>query len=276
MRSVSLMFLAIAIMVLTTPLTMAQSIQESSVIIYRDGFVHVKMSVSVNETLASITLPLLSYNFSNVLVYDENGEPLNYEVTVLDGAKEASIQIYSLGATLVRLEYDTASLTSKLGSLWTFAVNAPFELSVFLPENSTIMYLNVAPKLITIDGQRIKIVFYPGYCEVSYEIGPQVQPPVSEGQPVIWYVLVAAVIPIIIILTVYSMRRKKVIKELKEDEKRIIEFIKKNGNRALEAELRGAFPSIPRTTMWRLLKSLEKRGIIRIKRVGLQNLVELI
>ncbi|MEM1885571.1 MAG: hypothetical protein QXZ24_08190 [Candidatus Jordarchaeales archaeon] len=43
----------------------------------------------------------------------------------------------------------------------------------------------------------------------------------------------------------------------------------------MEAELRKAFPNIPRTTMWRLIKKLEKKGILRVRKVGLQNVVEL-
>lgn len=277
MKTVALVVIPIVILALLTPLTNAESVQESSVTIYRDGFVHVKFIVSVNETSASITLPLLSSNITNILVYDEKGEPLNYEIKTSSegGTAEANIEIYSLGATLVKLEYDTAWLTSKVGTLWTFAVNSPFELSVILPENSTVMYLSAPPKLITMDGQKIKIVFYPGYCEVSYDVTSQGQPSLSSEQPTIWYAT-AGVVSVIIILIIFKIRKKKVVDALGEDERKVVEFIKKNGNRALEAELREAFPGIPRTSMWRLLKRLEKQGVIRIKRIGLQNLVELV
>jgi len=266
---------------LVSPSVTAQNIQETSVTIYRDGFVHVKMVMTTEENLASITIPLLSPDVSNVLVFDEAGEALDYDinVSVSGNIKEASIEIYSLGASAVKLEYDTSALTSKLGSLWTFAVSAPFELSVYLPENSTVMYLNVPPKSISTEGQRIKIEFYPGYCEVSYEIGPQSQPQPSPGtseQALIWYAIAGgAIFAVLILIVIYLRMQRAKISSLKDEEKRVIEFIRKNGNRALEAELREAFPDIPRTTMWRLLKRLERQGIIRIKRVGLQNLVEL-
>lgn len=266
---------------LFSPSVTAQNIQEASATIYRDGFVHVKMVMITDENLASITIPLLSPDVSNVLVYDEAGEALDYDinVSISGNIKEAGIEIYSLGASAVKLEYDTSTLTSKLGNLWTFAVVAPFELSVYLPENSTVMYLNVPPKSISTEGQRIKIEFYPGDCEVSYEIGPQTQPqppPGTSELALIWYVLAGVLVSAIMIFIIIYLRiRRAKISSLKDDEKRVLEFIRKNGNRALEAELREAFPDIPRTTMWRLLKRLEKQGIIRIKRVGLQNLVEL-
>ncbi|MEM4235273.1 MAG: hypothetical protein QXU75_09030 [Candidatus Methanomethylicaceae archaeon] len=274
--------LALFAILLLFPSVIAQNIQETSITVYRDGFVHVRMVIATEENLASIIIPLLTPNVSNVVVYDEAGDPLDYEIYVSSNAniREATIEIYSLGASSVRLEYDTNALTSKLGNLWTFSVNAPFEFSVYLPENSTVMYLNVPPKSIATEGERIKIEFYPGYCEVSYEVGPQVQPkpPATAEQPLMFYliagILVAGVLIFIIIFL--RIRRAKTFDSLKDDEKRVLEFIKKNGNKALEAELRDAFPEIPRTSMWRLLKRLEKQGIIRIKRVGLQNLVELI
>ncbi|MBS7281588.1 MAG: hypothetical protein KIH09_17370, partial [Candidatus Freyarchaeota archaeon] len=174
---------------------------------------------------------------------------------------------------------DTNTLTSKLGNLWTFSVYAPFEFSVYLPENSTVMYFNVPPKSIATEGQKIKIEFYPGYCEVSYEVQPQTQtqPPLTQ-QPLVFYLLTGILAGgvLIVIILFLRKRRAKIPDSLKDDERKVIEFIRKKGNKALEAELRDAFPEIPRTSMWRLLKRLEKQGIIRIKRVGLQNLVELI
>ncbi|MGC8937046.1 MAG: LPXTG cell wall anchor domain-containing protein, partial [Candidatus Methanomethylicaceae archaeon] len=257
----SLCAFPIFVLLLISPTVYAQSIQESDIVIYRDGFAHVSTVVASEETSASITIPLLTPDVSNILVYDESGESLDYDISFSTNGsvRVANIEIYSLGATSVRLEYDTSSLTSKLGNLWTFAVNAPFEFSLYLPENSTVTYLNVPPKSIATEGQKIKIEFYPGYCEVSYEILPQTQPkpPTTAEQPLIWYVLAGIVLAGVLLLVFIKMRKTKVAESLKEDERRVIEFIKKNGNRVLEAELREAFPEIPRTSMWRLLKRLE-------------------
>lgn len=278
--------LALIASLFIVPLVSAQNIQEANIDIYRDGTVHVRIIVETEENSAYVTIPLLTPDVTNVVVYDELGEPLNYGVNpspVNGNATMESIEIYSLGASLVRVEYDTTALTSKISKLWTFAVNVPFEFSLSLPENSTIVYINAPPKSITTEGQRIKLEFYPGYCEVSYEIEaqtqiqPQIQPPVSSGQPLFWYVLGCVLVAVLLIFIFMPLRmRRAKLDSLKDDEKKVIEFIKKNGNRALEAELRETFPDIPRTSMWRLLKRLEKQGIIRIRRVGLQNLIELI
>ncbi|MEM2500994.1 MAG: MarR family transcriptional regulator, partial [Candidatus Bathyarchaeia archaeon] len=62
---------------------------------------------------------------------------------------------------------------------------------------------------------------------------------------------------------------------LSDEEAEIIRFIRRRGGRVLEAELRENFPHIPRTSMWRLIKRLEKQGVVRVRKVGLQNVVEL-
>jgi len=43
----------------------------------------------------------------------------------------------------------------------------------------------------------------------------------------------------------------------------------------LEAEIRERFPGLPRTTAWRLIRRLEKMEIVIVKKIGLQNQIEL-
>ncbi len=61
---------------------------------------------------------------------------------------------------------------------------------------------------------------------------------------------------------------------MRYEEEEVLKFIKNRGGKALEAELREAFPDIPRTSMWRLVKRLERRGKVKVKKIGLQNVVE--
>ena len=62
---------------------------------------------------------------------------------------------------------------------------------------------------------------------------------------------------------------------LNEDEKAVIQFLVDNDGKAFEAEIREKFPDIPRTSLWRLVKRLEKMGLVSIKKIGLENRVEL-
>ena len=62
---------------------------------------------------------------------------------------------------------------------------------------------------------------------------------------------------------------------LRQEEKEVLMFIAENGGRAFESEIRRRFPKIPRTSLWRLVRRLEREGIVRVRKVGYGNLVEL-
>jgi uncharacterized membrane protein len=62
--------------------------------------------------------------------------------------------------------------------------------------------------------------------------------------------------------------------DLREDDKEIIKFIHENGGSALESDLRKKF-LLPRTTMWRAVKRLERHGLIEITKKDQQNLIKL-
>jgi uncharacterized membrane protein len=252
-------------------------IQEATLTVYRDGVIHVKIVALVNETEALITIPLLSSRSSGLLVLDEAGDLLDYEVE----GKNATI--YSLGATKVTLEYYADDLTSKEAGLWTITLSAPFDLSVVLPENATIMYLSAVPSAITVEGDLIRLDLYPGDWEISYELPaqpppsspPPSQPSSAAGSSAYYYVLAVAIISIIAASMLLLVRRRSRIKDLRNEEVEVLRFLKERGGRVLESELRERFPDIPRTSMWRLIRRLEKQGIVRVRKVGLQKLLEM-
>ncbi len=62
--------------------------------------------------------------------------------------------------------------------------------------------------------------------------------------------------------------------EMREDDKRLVAFLEQNGGQAFERDLRKKF-LLPRTTMWRAVKRLERQGIIVIEKKEFQNLVRL-
>jgi uncharacterized membrane protein len=150
-----------------------------------------------------------------------------------------------------------------------------------LPENATIIYLSAVPSAITTEGDVMRLDLYPGDWEISYELPAQPSPPPPPSQPppaaessVYYYVLAAAII-CIVALTLLLIRRRIRIRDLRSEEVEVLRFLKERGGRVLEAELRERFPNIPRTSMWRLIRRLEKQGIVRVRKVGLQNLVEM-
>ncbi|MCX8171350.1 MAG: hypothetical protein N3E47_05200 [Candidatus Bathyarchaeota archaeon] len=277
-----LSFILASIILLNVPLYAQETymVQKAILTVYRDGVVHANITLLVDEYEPLITLPLLSPRVSNVMVVDEGGSPLEYDLSV------GNITIYSLGSTSITLEYDTDGITYKELGLWTINFTAPFELTLILPENATIMYISNPLAILAIRavGSRLEVDLSPGYWEISYEIPlqpptpppPPTHPPLRVTWiPVIGYIAAAAVIICAATITILYLRRRRIEEALGDEEAEVVRFIRDKGGRVLEAELRENFPHIPRTSMWRLVKRLEKRGVVRVKKVGLQNVVEL-
>ncbi len=69
--------------------------------------------------------------------------------------------------------------------------------------------------------------------------------------------------------TIYKLKP-----ELRQDDKDIVAFISEKGGQVYESELRKKF-LMPRTTMWRAVKRLEREDIVEIEKVDQQNLIKL-
>lgn len=346
-------------------------VESTNLQIYRDGLVRVTQTLSVNETLPAVTLPLLNSSVNNFIVLDENQTVLDYEV---DGT---NLTVFTLGATSVSLQYDTNSLTMKDAEVWTFLVDTPYNLTVQLPEESTVVYLSEPPAAIDTEGNKITLSLFPSQWEISYvfpltppadfqisdlevtphevEAGEEVTVSVkitnvggqtgsytlqllinqtteetktvtleegastttefkiikqtpgtynieidglvdeftvsaassngSHSDPIpIEYLVAAAAAAAAIIFVVFLLFRRrgynieKIFKmhpRLNKEEKDVIEFLAENEGKAFESQIRERFPDIPRTSLWRLVKRLEKLEIIRVKKIGLENQVEL-
>lgn len=249
-------------------------VERAFLTVYGDGVVHVNIKLRVNEDEPAITLPLLGplERVSNVLAVDEDGSVLYHEVN-----EDGTITIYTLGSTRVTLTYDTDGLTAKVFGLWMINFTSPFPLTLILPEDATILYLNDIPQAIRSRDGRVELDLGPGSWEISYEL--PIRPPTPTLTPLrLEYVIIIGVVITILTVTMLTIRfklSKRRAMILRNEEAEIIRYIKERGGRALEAELREKFPHIPKTTMWRMIRRLERNGLVRVRKVGLQNLVEL-
>ena len=63
--------------------------------------------------------------------------------------------------------------------------------------------------------------------------------------------------------------------ELRPEDRELLEYLAARGGRALESELRQRF-SLPKSSMWRMARRLETLGYIKIRKVGIQNQIELV
>jgi len=347
-------------------------VESTNLQIYRDGLVRVTQNLIVNDTVPAVTLPLLNSSVNNFIVLDENQTVLDYDI---DGI---NLTVFTLGTTSVSLQYDTNSLTRKDFDVWTLIVDAPYNLTVQLPEESTVVYLSEMPTSIDTEGNKIALSLFPSQWEISY-VFPLVPPAdfqisdlnvtpleVEAGEEVtvsvritnvggqigsytlplvinqttedtrtvtleegastttefkiikqtpgtynieiadlideftvraassngetssnmfpIEYLAVALVAVAAIFVAAFFIVRKrgpnveKIFKmhpQLNKEEKDVIQFLAENEGKVFESQIRERFPDIPRTSLWRLVKRLEKLEILGVKKIGLENQVEL-
>ena len=73
----------------------------------------------------------------------------------------------------------------------------------------------------------------------------------------------------------WRRRPEETVSELRHEDKGVLKFIDESGGKVLESELRQKF-LLPRTSLWRLVRRLERMGYVRVSKVGMQNVIELI
>lgn len=111
------------------------------------------------------------------------------------------------------------------------------------------------------------------------QTNPPTTPISIEGIGYIWiYIIVIIIIASFSIIVIYLIKRRRprVLTEMLSDiDIAIIKILESKGGTALQTELQDNI-NIPRTTLWRHIKKLEKLGIVKIEKIGLQNRIVLI
>jgi uncharacterized membrane protein len=259
-------------------------VESMNLTVYRDGLVHVTQTLNVNELYPEIILTLLSSSIENVVVLDANQLAVDYEIN------GGNLTVFTLGAEHVYVEYDTTALTRKEAEVWTLIVDNPYNLTVFLPQNSTVIYLSKMPTAIDTSGNVITLSLYPDQWEISYVLPllPEDELNGDEGPLaaiLIEYLIAAIVAAAAVVLSALIVVRRrrgpnvnKILKanpQLKQEDKEVIQFLAEKDGKAFEAEIRERFPDMPRTSLWRLVRRLERLEIVEVKRIGLENQVQL-
>ena len=276
-----IVFVALAFSTHQTLAEDAYSFLQLEITVYRDGVAHVRSIVEVNSTVPSISL-LLPGEVANVLVTDEKGQILSYELT------GDNIMIYTFGASRVVLEYDTATLTRKDGPVWTLKIDLPVQGRIFLPDGAAIVYLSDRPESIEAKDGRPVLTLAPGSWEISYVIPMQVTttattttaptsapPAIPSSLPIAAGVAGVAIITLIVGLAIFLRRRSRFSSEtLSPTDREVLQLIRSRGGRIFEFELRD-YLNLPKTSAWRCVKRLEKMGLVRTRKVGSQNEIEL-
>jgi len=269
--------------------------------IYQDGSTHVFYELDADPLELEITVELFGEMIENITIIGEDGFLLSNEIN------HNLAVIETFGASRISIDYDTQDLVSKTGKIWAFSVDAPVQYSLLTPKDSVIIEMSNFPLSMQVDNEQSYLTFPPGQTNISYYISTlasaQSTQPIPEDatdNSLILYAGIIAAIGIAAIIAIKKSRSSKAIepsvtiqkeeqpkpqsldpeaifkikRDLREDDKEIINFISANGGQAYESELRKKFLQ-PRTTMWRAVKRLERQGIIEIEKKDLQNIVKL-
>ena len=271
--------------------------------LFPDGSTHVTYSLDSDPLLPDTEVSLYGDSLENLVAEDENGFLLSTQ------SEKNILQVETLGSSNILINYDTYSLISKDGKIWSFEIDSPVEFNVVMPENSVIVGMSTFPIDMNVDSDRTKILLPSGPAEITYFLAvaessqvlpPEETPVTADNDNSIMYVVGGVAVAIAAIAAIaIKMKNKpkqtisspqtavivekkepfnieKVLEmpDLREDDKDIIKFIHENGGSALESDLRKKF-LLPRTTMWRAVKRLERHELIEITKKDQQNLIKL-
>lgn len=137
--------------------------------VYFDGIVDVKAKLSVNETYLFFSVVLPGSPFTNFMVYNSSGIPIDFDVN------DGNVTVYCFGESPLYVEYETLNLTFKEGVLWTFKVDSPVDFYLILPYNASITgFSNVPLEVTALSDGRIMLKMPKGLQYVSYVIPPTI------------------------------------------------------------------------------------------------------
>lgn len=290
--------------------------QSFTISVAEDGSAVVVQTFATSSDAVSVSASLLTPIFSYLVVTDQNGSPLQYQVA------GSNVTVYTLGATSMKLQYYTDALTNKQGTVWTLNFTTPYNLTVALPPGSTVISVSGTPASMSQQGTSPVLTLSPGSWQVEYGVPVTVQSlsstetstpasstssvagqttssslvskatgsgtsssmttttaPASTGTPGYLYVAAAVVAAAVIGVLLYLRRRSSGIDTGSAD-------LRPDDVQVLNfiAEKGGkVFESdirtrfvLPKTSTWRQIKRLERFGYVKITKVGALNQVELV
>lgn len=160
--------IAICLLLLTFSSCIQYALSSTKVLeftIYTDGTTHVFYQTNVDPQSPDFILGLYGNTTDNFVVQDQNGTLLSSKMNT------NNVDVETLGASIIKVDYDTPDLVSKNGKTWAFHVNSPTDYSILLPANTVIVGMSATPSdLQVVNGQSL-ISFPSGSVDISYIFG---------------------------------------------------------------------------------------------------------
>jgi uncharacterized membrane protein len=283
-------------LLLSLQIAYAQTQTEPPILtVYLDGYTQVDQTIKLNQQVLSFNLTIPAKMYQNFLAVDENDLPFEYAIG------DNSVLIFNIGSPQVFVSYLTQDYTNKTGNYWTVTFDYPDSKVLILPKNASIITINAIPELIENTDGSFRLTMPPGLTEITYTtehvLSAQDEDPDQTIGLSQWLILSIVVVSISVSLAVgrlylhkHQARSKTQPKpdqsqkevdidkifsknrELRQDEKQVINYLASKDGKAFEAELFELL-NLPRTTTWRLIRRLEGLEIVTIKKSRRQNVV---
>lgn len=153
---------ALAFILLPSLMLSSAPVIEAALIVFPDGWVDVTLSVS---GVGSRYYDLRIVGDPQNLIVTSSGLILNYS------RSGSIIRVDTLGLPQFEVNYQTQSLTSKIGIIWNLTLSLPSSSTkVYLPADATIVGISSLPDEISSEGEWIKLSFGTGTLWVSYKL----------------------------------------------------------------------------------------------------------
>ncbi|MEM1645163.1 MAG: winged helix-turn-helix transcriptional regulator [Ignisphaera sp.] len=291
----------------TIILSQAQ-VSSPGIVAYIDpnGLVNIVIKLSLDEGLHEIFLPVEPIPVTITIVRDSEELPLIYEegrlYIYLD--KPSTITIHYIANTT--LENNVFYFNIKTPDIIELRISREVILLSWSEENIVDIKLDQGILILMLKGpitisytlklpitQTSKTTVIPitpstPTITISAHESPTLTTPsstitTSKEFPITMNTIIIAVVVISIggvILYILFIRRRKVeqrsvLDRLSEVDIAVIKSLEARGGSALQIELQNDI-NIPKTTLWRHIKKLEKLGIVKVEKIGFQNRVVLV
>jgi uncharacterized membrane protein len=133
--------------------------------IYADGTTHVFYQTDVDPQSPDFILNVYGNSIENLVVQDENGTLLSSKINA------NTVTVATLGASVIKVDYDTPDLISKNGKTWSFHVNSSTDYSILLPKNTVIVGMSASPLNMQIVDDQSLISLPSGSSDIDYIFG---------------------------------------------------------------------------------------------------------
>lgn len=133
--------------------------------LYKDGVADIECKIDVDPSKPRINVTLFGNIYSNLIILDQNGLPLEYVVN------EGYISVDVLGSYEVEITYNTPDLTNKTGSTWSISLNPSTQVMIQLPIETIILGLDPIPDAIAMTSTGMVLTLPPGTFKITYAFG---------------------------------------------------------------------------------------------------------